>query len=884
MRLRPSTAARASFSKRDSFFPRVSIHKGIRRTFRFEGHFFSHRHQAGGSETFMKKQLPILTLILVQILAVNGICGVFPVRQHLLMDYDWKFIHADVKGAEKTSFDDSEWKTVDIPYDWSIEGKFNKNAATGGAGGYLPTGIGWYRNHFILPTFHKGDDCWIEFEGVYMNSDVWINGHFLGNHPYGYTSFNYDLTPYVKRGENVIAVRVDNSLQPNSRWYSGSGIYRNVWLNITGPVHIAQWGTYITTPDVDSSSATVQVRTTVDNRLTSTENIELHSSIVNSSGEVVASVETPVSLVQSGRTKVEQTLKVSSPSLWSIETPLMYRMRSILLDGTKVVDSLMTPFGIRSIRYDVNKGFFLNGKHVKMHGVCLHPDAGCLGVAVPVQAWVRRLKLLKAMGCNAIRTAHNPPTPEFLRLCDKMGFLVMDEAFDEWSIAKSQVKYGYHLYFKKNWKSDLLSMIRRDRNHPSIVIWSAGNEVLEQGSDSGTAVLKELIDTFNKEDPTRPVTVASDHIADPTYPAKLSFLNTEEIVGYNYVDRWGKRRELYYSIDRHNHPNWKMIGTECTSIPSIRGYYAMPWDTTSNPFMNYLNYTTNMIEAEQLWEFEAIHDYVIGDFMWTGIDYLGEAEWPAKSSSFGVIDLCGFPKDSYYFYQSQWSDKPVLHLLPHWNWKGHDGQVIPVIAYTNCDSVQLYVNGKPFGMESYVFPQQGHAGAWDKYAHPYVYPTTSDLHLSWSVPYEPGTLEAVGKWHGKTITDIVHTTSVPYAIRLSADRTKVKADAEDIADVKVEIVDKHGWVVPTADNLIDFKVEGEGTLDGTDNGNPVDTTPMKSHERKAFNGLALAVIKSIRKPGPIRLIVTSKGLKSAEIEIVSETPAHGPATVESMAR
>ncbi len=803
-------------------------------------------------------------------------------RQHLLMDYNWKFTRGDVKGAQSPSFDDSKWKTVIIPYDWSIEGKFNEAAAAGGAGGYLPTGIGWYRNHFRLPTFRKGDDCWIEFEGVYENSDVWINGHFLGNHAYGFTSFYYDVSHYIEPGVNVIAVRVDNSREPNCRWYSGSGIYRNVWLTATSPVHIAQWGTYITTPEVDSASATVIVRTTIDNRLPSKANILLRSSIVNDSGRVVASIQTPLPIEASGGTRTVQTLNVASPLFWSVDTPAMYRLESILLDGTKAIDNVTTPFGIRKIEFDKNRGLLLNGRHVKMHGVCLHPDAGCLGVAVPVQAWVRRLKVLKAMGCNAIRTAHNPPDPDFLDLCDRMGFLVMDEAFDEWEIGKGQIKYGYHTFFKKNWKSDLLSMIHRDRNHPSVVIWSAGNEVPEQGTDSGTVILKELTDTFHKEDPTRPVTVANDHIADPTYPAKLAFLNMEDIVGYNYVDRWGKRRELYYSVDRHNHPNRKMIGTESVSIPSIRGYYVMPWDEISSPFGNYFNYTTNMIEAEELWKFEDLHDYVIGDFMWTGIDYIGESFWPAKSTSFGVIDLCGFPKDSYYFYQSQWTDKPVLHLLPQWNWTGHEGQVIPVIAYTNCDSVTLYLNGKSFGTESYVFPQQGHAGAWDKYAHPFVFPTTSDLHLSWSVPYEPGTLMAVGKWRGQTITTEVHTTSVPYAIKLSADRTKIDANGEDIADIKVEIVDKHGWMVPTADNLIDFKVEGEGKLDGTDNGNPIDTTPMKSPERKAFNGLALAVVRATRKPGTIELTATSSGLKGTSIEIISQKPVDGPMTVESV--
>ncbi len=592
-------------------------------------------------------------MVLVLLLASNAFCTGRSVRQHLLMDYNWKFLRADVNGAEEPGFDDSKWKTVNLPYDWSIESEFDKNAATGGAGGYLPTGIGWYRNHFIIGSVGKGQDYWIEFEGVYMNSDVWLNGHHLGNHPYGYTSFCHDLTPFIRQGENIIAVRVDNSLQPNSRWYSGSGIYRNVWLNVAGPIHVAHWGTYITTPHVDSSSATVVVQTSIYNRLPAAESILLRSSVVDASGKVVSTVESPVSLSPSGRSEVEQSLKVVSPSLWSIGTPSMYTMNSVLIDGTTIIDSVGSPFGIRRIEYDKDNGFSLNGQHVKMNGVCLHENAGCLGAAVPVQAWARRLKLLKAMGCNAIRTAHNPPSPEFLDLCDKLGFLVMDEAFDEWEIAKGQVKYGYHVYFKDNWKSDLQSMIRRDRNHPSVVLWSAGNEVPEQGTDSGMVILKKLIDTFHKEDPTRPVTVANDHIADPTYPAKLGFLKIQDIVGYNYVDRWGKRRELYYSVDRHNHPDWKMIGTESVSIPSIRGKYTLQSDTTANPLTRFLNYRTNMIEAEQLWEFVSLHDYVIGDFMWTGIDYLGEARWPSKSSSSGVIDLCGFPKDSYYFYQSQ---------------------------------------------------------------------------------------------------------------------------------------------------------------------------------------------------------------------------------------
>ncbi len=803
-------------------------------------------------------------------------------RQKLFMDYDWRFVQSDAKGAERPDFDDRSWEMVNLPHDWSVEGEFKKDATTGGAGGYLPTGIGWYRKHFNIPSIMKDQNVWVEFDGVYMNSDVWINGHYLGIHHYGYTSFYYDLTPFIRQGENVIAVKVDNSLQPNSRWYSGSGIYRNVWLNIAGPIHVAQWGTYITTPAVDSTSATVVIRTAIENRHAASSSVVLRSSVEDGSGKVVATVETRVSLPPSSASEEKQQIEISSPSLWSIETPYMYTLHSTIVEGRDTVDEYDSPFGVRKIEYDKDKGFLLNGQRVKMNGVCLHHDAGCLGAAVPLQAWVRRLQLLKEMGCNAIRTSHNPPAPEFLDLCDKLGFLVMDEAFDEWTIAKGQVKYGYHVYFKDNWKSDLLSMIHRDRNHPCVVLWSAGNEVSDQGSDSGTVILKGLIDTFHEEDPTRPVTVANDHIADPTYPAKPEFLEMQDIVGYNYVDRWGERRELYYSIDRHDHPDWKMIGTESVSIPGIRGEYFLPTDTSSNPFIRFMDYRTNMIEAEQLWEFVSLHDYVTGDFMWTGIDYLGESRWPSRSSFFGVIDLCGFPKDSYYFYQSQWTDKPMLHLLPHWNWSGHEGQVIPVIAYTNCDSVELFVNGKSFGIKSYVFPQQGHAGAWYKYAHPYIFPTTSDLHLSWDVPYEPGALKAVGRKNGQIVTEEIHTTTEPYSIRLSADRTEINADGEDIADVKVEIVDKHGWVVPTADNLIKFEVEGEAKLAGTDNGNPTDTTQMKSSERRVFNGLALAVIKSTRRTGAIRLTAVSGGLKSAVIEFTSHKPVDSPMTVESL--
>jgi beta-galactosidase len=383
-----------------------------------------------------------------------------------------------------------------------------------------------------------------------------------------------------------------------------------------------------------------------------------------------------------------------------------------------------------------------------------------------------------------------------------------------------------------------------------------------------------LIETFHREDPTRPVTQANDRIAAGDGPAKLPFLQMLDIVGYNYVDRWFERRELYYSIDRHDHPDWKMIGTENGSIGGLRGQYSIgPQPSGNRPFRSG-NYKTSMIEAEELWKYTSVYDYVIGDFMWTGIDYLGEAFWPTRSSSSGVIDLCGFPKDGYYFYQSQWTSKPMVHLLPHWNWAGHEGQVISVIAYTNCDTVELFLNGRSFGAKSYVFPQQGHSGGWNSWARPYIAPTTSDLHLSWDVPYEPGTLKAVGKKNGKIITEVVQTTSKPAGIRLSADRKEINADAHDIVNVKVEIVDENGLVVPDANNLVEFKIEGEGVLIGTDNGNPQDKALMKSSRRNAFNGLALAVIQSTEKTGNIKITATSGNLKDAVLQVVSNKPGN----------
>ncbi len=493
-------------------------------------------------------------------------------RQRLTADFDWKFNKGDTPGADKPDFDDSAWRMVNLPHDWSIEGPYAQSDPTGGAGGSLPTGIGWYRRTFMAPEAWRGKDIFVEFDGVYMNSDVWLNGRLLGHRPFGYIGFEYNLTPYLNLGQtNVISVRVDNSRQPNSRWYSGSGIYRHVWVTVTDPLHVSHWGTYVTTPKVSAASATVCIRTKVQNDSSARRKITLVTEILDSQGAVVVSKETKETLAAGATRETDQTLEVTKPSLWSLEKPNLYSVHTAIKSGIQVADDFTTPFGIREIVYDVNKGFLLNGRQVKMQGMCIHHDAGSIGAAVPIGVWERRLKELKDMGCNALRMSHNPPAPELLDLCDRMGFLVMDESFDEWKSPK--VRQGYAKYFDEWSQRDLTDMLHRDRNHPSIVIWSVGNEIPEQTHTNGAAILRPLVETCHREDPTRPVTSACDNVHTDTKSATPEFLNLLDVVGYNYVDRWGTRRETMYDDDHFAFPQRKFIGTESAVVGS-RGEYS----------------------------------------------------------------------------------------------------------------------------------------------------------------------------------------------------------------------------------------------------------------------------------------------------------------------
>lgn len=785
-------------------------------------------------------------------------------------DFGWRFFQGDAPGAEQPGVDDRAWRKLNLPHDWSIEGPFDEKAPTGGSGGYLPAGIGWYRKTFTLAPAMAGRKISVEFDGVYQNSDVWLNGVHLGRQPYGYIWFAHDLTPHLRPAgqPNVLAVRVDNSAQPNSRWYSGSGIYRHVWLTATDPVHVAPWGTCITTPAVSAATATVRIRTRLLNEEPQAAGITLTSEIVDADDHVAATVRNDATLAP-GETELDQSAELATPRLWSTTTPHLYRLRTTVTVAGTVRDRYETAFGVRRIAWDVDRGFLLNGEPVKLLGMCLHHDGGAVGAAVPEAVLERRLRLLQEMGCNAVRCSHNPMAPEFYDLCDRLGLLVMDEAFDEWTVRKPQIRFGYSDWFNEWHERDLVAQVRRNRNHPSIVMWSAGNEIGEQREPHGAEVLGKLVAILHREDPTRPVTAAMDNIFTDAGPAPAAFTDLLDVVGYNYVDRWLDRRETFFGPDRSAHPQRKFIGTEDTGARGVRGVHgfrAIPAGTPERA-----TYAGATIRVEQLWKFALTHDYVTGHFMWTGIDYLGEARWPNKAAASGALDTCGFRKDAFYFYQSIFTSRPMLHLLPHWNWAGREGRVIPVLAYTSCDVVELTLNGRSLGAKAREFPRPGTKGGWNTYAKPPVFPTTSDLHLAWDVPYESGVLRATGWKDGQVVcTTEVRTTGPAAALVLEVDRASLRADARDVAHVTVKVVDAAGTVVPGAEQPVKFAVSGAGALLGVDNGNPASHESFQAAERRAFNGLCLALVQAGSAAGEIRVTATAEGLPAATVVLRAE--------------
>ncbi|MGN6395922.1 MAG: beta-galactosidase GalB [Mucilaginibacter sp.] len=801
----------------------------------------------------MPKVIRSLSLsLLFFLLALTGFS-----QGRTVVDFDkgWSFHLGDIDDGQKTDLNVAGWRTLNLPHDWSIEGKFSKDNPATPEGGALPGGIGWYRKVFTVPAGSKDKQVFIDFDGVYQKSDVWINGHHLGFRPNGYISFRYELTPYLKfDGPNTIAVKVDNSSQPNSRWYSGSGIYRNVWLVTTNKdVSIGHWGTYVTTPQVSSSSATVHIQTNINTNNVKNKNLKLVTTIVDRNGKPAESVVTPVytkapAMLQT----VEQDIDVTKPELWSVERPYLYTVVSKIVQNGVILDRYTTPLGIRYFNFDADKGFSLNGKPMKILGVCDHHDLGSLGAAINTRALERQLQMLKAMGCNGIRTSHNPPAPELLDLCDKMGFIVMDEAFDCWEWKKAE--FDYHLFFKEWHKRDLEDQVLRDRNHPSVMIWSIGNEIPQQSDTSALRIAPELAGIVRSLDKTRPITTANDN---PGKNNKIIASGAIDLIGYNY-------HEFDYATFHDRYPGKKFIATETTSGLETRGHYDFPsdsiriWPTRwDKPFTE--GNADNTVSAfdnvrppwgsthEATWKVMKKYDFLSGFFIWTGFDYLGEPtpyKWPSRSSFFGIIDLAGFPKDVYYMYQSEWTDKTVLHIFPHWNWT--PGKIVDVWAYyNNADEVELFLNGKSIGIRK----KKG-----------------DDLHVMWRLKYEPGTLKAVSRKNGKVVmTREIHTAGKPAKIQLWPDRTGMRANRKDLSFVTVRILDSKGNVVPTADNLVNFKINGQGFIAGVDNGDENDHDSFKVNYRKAFNGLALAIIQAKEKRGDVSLTATSKGLAPATI-------------------
>lgn len=808
-------------------------------------------------------------------------------------NFDWRFTLGDDTTYADASYDDTAWRELHLPHDWSIEGEFSKDNPSTPAGGALPGGIGWYRKHFVTPELN-GRVVNVEFDGVFMNSTVYVNGHEVGYRPYGYSSFSYDITPHLnpKGEDNVIAVRCDNSEQPNSRWYAGCGIYRNVRLVTTAEVFVEYTGTYVTTPEITESVAMTHAVVTVTNKSASEQEVTLKNTIYDGNDMEVSSGVATCRITAGESQDIEMDMVIAHPELWDVDNPHMYRMQTIVKCDDKTIDSYTTPFGVRTFKFDADTGFWLNGKNIKLLGVCMHHDMGALGTAVHRRALERQVDILQSFGVNAIRTSHNPPTPELLEICDERGILVMDEAFDMWRRAKTP--FDYARYFDEWHQKDLIDFVKRDRNHPSIVMWSVGNEILEQWDsdeqhslDDLPAEQRNLLMNFLAESASGDITDAEQnpnvllarHIVatlkdyDNTRPVTAGCNETRpfnnllrsgafDIVGFNY-------HEQDYDSVRVWYPGMPFIGSETASALNSRGFYLhpsselhvvparwdLPYDTEHHQCSAYDHSRAPWATLhEEAWRVVRDRDYCAGTFIWTGFDYIGEPTpytWPSRSSYFGIVDLCGFPKDCYYMYRAEWTDEPTLHLFPHWNWT--EGDKIDLwVYYNNADEVELVVNGRSLGRSS---------------------KSAERLHALWEgVPFEEGYIEAISYKDGKEVMRHRRVTAgEPARITLTADRTTISADGYDLSYVTIDCVDKDGNFMPTAMNQLYFAVEGAGELVGVDNGNAAGSESLKGNKMKLFNGKALAIIRSLRNtPGDITLTVRGDGVEGGTITIKSE--------------
>ena len=792
----------------------------------------------------------LLVLSILHCSAFISVAGAQPVRERVSFDNDWRFVLADTATMAAADYNDAHWRRLNVPHDWAIEGDFSVGNPSGAGGGALPGGVGWYRKTFTLsPSDSAQEKVFLEFDGVYMNSTVYVNGQKVGYRPYGYSSFEYDITPYVREGRNVVAVRVDNSDQPNSRWYSGCGIYRHVWLTRTNAIHVKHWGVYVHDGKVE-----------VDYENPTGRKVTVKNTWLDRDGR-------PAS--------------IKRPRKWSCEDPYIYKVRTQLICDGKVVDEVETTTGFRDFRFDAATGFWLNGKNMKLNGVCEHHDFGCLGAALSEDALHRKLVKLKAMGVNAIRSSHNPPAPELLAMCDTMGLIVMDESFDMWRRRKT--KNDYARFFDEWHERDLTDLVLRDRNHPCILMWSIGNEVLEQwegesdmprptpqplperegsemlGADEanllmnmphevvteqttplsdregqgGGSLTRLLADIVRRYDTTRPITAGCNEPSPGNHLFKSGAL---DIIGFNYHHQWVKDVP-------QNFPSKPFIFSESVSALQTRGYYMMPSDTVYKaPKEWWLPYTDpsfmcsaydNMHASwssthEQTWDVVKHNPFVGGQFIWTGFDYIGEPTpygFPARSSYFGIIDLAGFPKDTYYMYQSEWTSAPMLHLFPHWNWL--PGQTIDMWAYYNqADEVELFVNGKSQGIRRKSTQKEPSL-------------LCTEYHVGWRVKFEPGEVKAVSRKDGKVVCEqTIRTAGQPAAVRLSVDY-----QGKDLCFVCAEVVDAQGNLCPWAEDQIHFTATDGAQVVATDNGCQTSMERFTSSRRKAFFGRCIAVVR-----------------------------------------
>ncbi len=819
----------------------------------------------------LRASLSLLLLLIATSVAVSAT----NINTKSLFDYGWKFSKGECAGAEDPAFNDKKWESVDLPHDWSIEGPFSKDNPAFSRGAWLPTGKCAYRKSFVVSEADRDQRFEIYFDGAYRNSEVYINGKFLGMRPMGYIAFHYDITPHLKFGEkNVITVKLDNSSQPGSRWYSGTGIYRHTYLIKTPKLYIPIWGNYIKAHEVSKckNEATISIETTVKNDSDKEATLNLRYTILDADGDLVAQTMGEETTLKNGAsTLLKMDMSIVAPTLWSTENPYLYTVKTDVISAGEVIYTDSEKSGIRTLGFSHDKGFFLNGEHVKLKGVCLHHAGGALGSAIHRRTTERQIEKLKEMGCNSIRTAHNAFSEEFLDVCDSMGMLVMSETFDEWEDfkkptvmvdgVKDNIPVDYYAKLFKEWSErDFTDHVMRDRNHTSIIMWCIGNEIEQMHHESGIAIGRKLTNIVHKLD-YRPSTNGAHGYGWNRWPLDET-VATSDIYGYNYIKEAGLEKE------RAQQPYRMAIITEHESAQGFypRGVYFINaeqekawWDRLGYKEDGSFKWVTKRRDyigtpAIKSWEDIKERDYIMGTYIWTGWDYLGEVipfGWPARSSSFAPIDLAGFPKDGYYFYQSQWSDKPMVHIFPHWNWSGHEGEPIKISGFTNGDEVELFINGKSQGKRSNN--RQGVE------------------YQTWDVKYEAGELKAVSYRNGAVVAEkVIRTAGEPAAIRTETRRTEMRKGGQDLIYVECTIVDKDGNEVPTANNMIDFEVRGAAIIAGVDNGSNMCHESFKGSSHSAFNGKCLAILESTKVAGNITLTVKSKGLASTTISLKSK--------------